>query len=417
MKRVWLATAVGLFVVASLLVSSVAFSGKSKPQSSAVNSRTILYYRDPMHPSYTSGKPGIAPDCGMALEPVYAAEPDNRSEKPPANVVRVTTEQQQMISLQTARVQRSAAKQVLRVPGRVSLDESQIFPLIASGEGYVTEILAGTTDSKVNKGQPLVTVYGRDYMAMQRMLLFALRASENPPPVAGDYQDQPALTLQEARLNLNNLGMSEEQIQKLTATRQVMLNVTLTSPASGIIIARNVFPKQKFASGTELFRIADLRKVWIVVDLFAGDSRFIQSGSEATVSIPGRTDLKFHAKVAEALPRFDGESRTLKLRMDVENPDLVLRPDMLVDVQFSIHLPGGVTVPADAVIDSGLRKIVFVDRGEGHFERRAIETGWRFGDQVQIVHGLNPGESVVVSGNFLLDSESQMQQGNSAAHD
>jgi RND family efflux transporter MFP subunit len=358
----------------------------------------------------------------MDLEPVYA---DQNSSNPggisqtPSGMVQVSRERQQMIGVRLGRVERSPTTQTLRTFGRVVLEEDRVFPVIAGSDGWVTQILGGTaTGNSVRKGQSLVSVYGREYTMAERTFIYALRALEDSPPnVPGNYQDQPSLGLQEARLVLQNMGFGDAQMQRLMKTRQVTLDIALTAPAAGVIITRNVFPRQKFDRGAELFRIADLSHVWIVADLFNNDARYVRSGSTALVSLPDRPGATFPAAVSEALPRFDGESRTLKLRLEAENPDLILRPDMFVDVEFRIHLTEATTVPADAVIESGLRKTVFVDRGEGIFEPRTVETGWRFGGRVQIVRGLHPGESIVVSGNFLLDSESRMREGDAVRHD
>jgi Cu(I)/Ag(I) efflux system membrane fusion protein len=419
MKKVWLAALVSVTAAVSLLAISI-YKHRNETGSSGAPARTVLYYRDPMHPSYTSDRPGKAPDCGMTLEPVYADQ-NTSSAVPlvPPGTVQVSRERQQMIGVRLGRVERSSTTQTLRTLGRVVLGEDRVFPVIAGGEGWVTQILPGTaTGNTVGKGQSLVLVYGREYTTVQRALLFALRATENSPPVIpGDYQDQPAQTLQEARLVLQNMGFGDAQIQQLTKTRQVTLDIALTAPAAGVIIARNVFPKQKFDRGAELFRIADLSHVWIIADLFGNDAGYIRSGATALMSLPDRPGTTFRATVGEALPRFDGGSRTLKLRLEAENPDLILRPDMFVDLGFPIRLPEGTTVPAEAVIESGMRKTVFVVRGQGIFEPRTVETGWRFGGRVQILHGLSPGESIVVSGNFLLDSESRMRQGDAGGHD
>jgi Cu(I)/Ag(I) efflux system membrane fusion protein len=150
--------------------------------------------------------------------------------------------------------------------------------------------------------------------------------------------------------------------------------------------------------------------------LFGEEARYIRSGITAKVSMPTRPGTTFRATVSEALSSFDSESRTLKVRLDAANPDLILRPGMFLDVEFPITLPPAISVPAEAILESGLGRIVFVDRGKGVFEPRRVETGWRFGDRVQIVRGLNTGETIVVSGNFLLDSESRMQQGDLRPH-
>ncbi|HSH68524.1 MAG TPA: efflux RND transporter periplasmic adaptor subunit, partial [Deferrisomatales bacterium] len=177
---------------------------------------------------------------------------------------------------------------------------------------------------------------------------------------------------------------------------------------SGIVLARNAAPEQRFAKGEELYRIADLRKVWVLGDLFGADTQAAQAGLPATVTLPDQGRI-FQGKVSQVEPVFDGETRTLKLRVEVDNPGEVLRPDMFVDVEIPIEVPSTLAVSVDAVLDSGLRKTVFVDLGDGHFEPRSVETGARFGDRVEIVRGLMEGEKIVVSANFLLDSESRMR--------
>jgi Cu(I)/Ag(I) efflux system membrane fusion protein len=416
MRKIWLAILVGVSLAVVFLLGSM-----YRQKTDAKTAGIPLYYRDAMNPSYTSDKPGKAPD-GMDLQPVYA---DQGSPTPSAmpmtspGVVQLSRERQQMIGVQLGRVQKSPATQTLRTVGRVVLDENRLFPLTAAGDGWVTRILSDSaTGDTVREGQPLISVYGRDYMTAQRTFLYALAASKNPPPVAsGDIQNLPAFTLQEARLVLQNMGFGVAQIEQISRTNQLMLDITLTAPATGVIISRNAWPKQEFSLGTELFRVADLTHVWIDADLFGSDAGSVQTGTAARVSVPGRPGIQLRATVSKSLPRFDAGSRTLKLRLEVQNPELILRPDMFVDLEFPINLPAATTVPVDAVVESGLRKIVFVDKGSGVFEPRAVETGWRSGGLVQIIHGLDPGESIVVSGNFLLDSERKIRQGDAGGHD
>jgi len=172
------------------------------------------------------------------------------------------------------------------------------------------------------------------------------------------------------------------------------------------VLTRNISPSQRFDKGTELYRIADISRVWVMTDIFEKDRQFLKPGAEATILYQGR---RLTARMSDALPQFDAQSRTLKFRFEFDNPGYVLQPDMFVDVEFEAAVPPAVTVPAEAVLDSGLRKTVFVDRGNGYFEPRRVETGWRAGDRVQILKGLMAGERVVISGNFLLDSESRMK--------
>ena len=200
--------------------------------------------------------------------------------------------------------------------------------------------------------------------------------------------------------------MSETQIQEIERTRVAPTEVRVYAPADGFVIARNISPEQRFDKGTELYRISDIRHVWVLAEIFEKDRDFLKPGTRATVLYQGR---RLEARMSESLPQFDPQTRTLKTRFELDNPGDLLRPDMFVDVEIEADMPVAVTVPADAVVDSGVRKTVYVARGDGYFEARRVETGWRVGDRVQIIKGLMPGERVVVSGNFLLDSESRMK--------
>jgi RND family efflux transporter MFP subunit len=411
MKKVWLVSSslVGL----SLALAFLASSTLKQRAETVVPARSVLYYRDPMHPSYTSDKPGKAPDCGMDLVPVYAGDVTSSGGK-----ILISRERQQMIGVRLGRVEKSRTSQSLRTFGRVALDENRVFSLSAGAEGWITQIASNTTTGDtVQAGQPLVSVTGREYTAAQRAFLYALRTLDSSPSVPADNLDQPSVALEEARRVLENLGFSDDQIKHLAVSRQPVLDVTLTARASGVIIARNVFLKQRLDKEAELFRIADLSHVWIVADLFGDDATYVRDVGSVLVSLPQHPGTVLHGTVDKALAPFDIDSRTLKLRIKVDNPRLALRPNMLVDVEFPIDLPEAVTVPVEAIVETGLQKTVFVNHGEGVFEPRTVTTGWRFGDRVQIVHGLDPGESVVVSGNFLLDSENRMRHGDSGGHD
>ena len=183
----------------------------------------------------------------------------------------------------------------------------------------------------------------------------------------------------------------------------------LLAPATGIVLARNVSPAQRVERGAELYRIADLSEVWILADVSKTEAQFFQPGLMARASVPGESGKGFHARVSKVLPQFDATTRTLKVRLEADNPGFILRPDMFVDLEVPVTRPATLVVPADAVVDSGSKKIVYVATGEGVFTPRKVETGWRAGDQVEIVKGLMPGDKIVVSGTFLIDSESRMK--------
>jgi RND family efflux transporter MFP subunit len=203
--------------------------------------------------------------------------------------------------------------------------------------------------------------------------------------------------------------MSEVQIEEIAKERRYTQSIHLISPATGFVLVRDIAPELRFERGKELYRIADLSRVWILADLFGKEEEYVRPGSNAKVRSAQNPDRVFGARVSNLLPQFDPVTRTLKVRLEADNPGYALRPEMFVDVEFPTNLPPTLTIASDAVIDTGLRKTVFLDRGHGYFEPRHVETGRRFGDRVEITKGLMEGERIVLSGNFLLDSESRMK--------
>jgi len=223
-----------------------------------------------------------------------------------------------------------------------------------------------------------------------------------------DMREDDILYANKAKLELLNLGVDETQLRELAQEGKYIPNIQVRSPVTGLVIDRGVSPLEKVVRGTECFRVADLSRVWILADVFNTDAKYIQPGMRAQVSLP-RQNKPIEAVVSDILPEFNAATRTLKVRLEMDNPQNAFRPDMFVDVDFLIPLPPAITVPASAVLDSGCRKIVFIALGEGYFEPREVVAGWLFGDRVEIVKGLAPGEQIVISGNFLIDSESRMK--------
>ena len=207
-----------------------------------------------------------------------------------------------------------------------------------------------------------------------------------------------------------NLGMSSQQIKDLIRSKEITQEIIINAPATSFVLARNITPGQKFITGEELYRLADLSRVWILADLFKNEAKYVRPGEKVKVTLAGQ-DETYMATVSEILPQFDPATLTIKVRLEVDNPQFALRPGMFVDVEFPINMPPTVNVPVDAIMDSGLKKTVFVDRDKGFFEPRRVKTGWRLGERAEIVEGLEPGERIVVSGNFLIDSECPHEAG------
>jgi RND family efflux transporter MFP subunit len=444
---------VGVAFFGGYVYKSIRGAGIVKASTAIKRERKILYWVDPMHPAYKSDKPGIAPDCGMKLEPVYEdrdspaldfppserkalyyRDPKDlnyRSQQPglnpetgdelepvygddisamPAGTVQITPQKQQLIGVKYGDVQRSGGSRTIRAAGKVAFDETRVQHIHTKVEGWIDQVFVDYTGQLVSKGQPLMTVYSPDMLASQRELLLATKARDtmknNPLPVAFDQSES---LLEAARRRLELWDLSSTQIDQVLKTGQPIKNITLYSPIAGYVTDRKAFPQLKVMPETDLYTIVDLSRVWIMADLFESESPNIRVGHIARISlqaVPGRV---FTARVNYIQPQIDPVTRTLKVRLDMDNPGLVLKPDMYADVEFRMNLTEQLTVPAEAVLDAGEHKTVFVDRGNGFFEPRPVTTGDRTGDRIQVLSGLSVGERVVTSGNFLIDSESQMK--------
>jgi membrane fusion protein, copper/silver efflux system len=382
---------------------------KTAPALPKEHTRRILYYHDPMHPSYRSEHPGIAPDCNMELTPVYAedsAAAPARTEMP--GMVRVNDEQAAAIGLRTEPAREEVASGEVRTVGRVEPEESRRYQVAAGADGWIRRIHGGATGALVVRGQPLASYYSRDVASPQQAYLYALDAEQRLPRTAAATQkDLAASQVVQARDYLEFLGLTAPQIADLARLRQEGREVTLGAPAPGVVLKRNASEGTRFNRGDVLWEIGDIESVWIIADLFPEDMRSISGARTATVILPGGAEL--HAIVDSSLPRFEEATRVAKLRLTANNHDHRLLPGMTVTVALPRAPVEGLSVPVDAVIETGIRPRVFVRRSDGGFEPRAVSTGWRSGGRQQILSGLQAGEEVVTGGAFLIDSESRLR--------
>jgi Cu(I)/Ag(I) efflux system membrane fusion protein len=405
-----------LATVGSVVVLSLAafvagrYSSVSRSAHHAASKR-ILYYVDPMHPAYHSDKPGIAPDCGMALEPVYEGEDPAAKLQLAAGAVSISSDKQQLIGVRVEAAEKNSGSRLMRTTGRVEADDNRIYRLTAGTEGWVQSLQNNPAGTLVKKGEMLATFYSSEFRNAQQAYLGSIASVER---FRGTRERDDLSKSSDVNLKLNEeqlraLGMGEPQLKEMVKTRQTTRDIAVASPVDGIVLARNISPEQRFDKGTEFYRIADLSKVWIVADIFGEDELYgLRPGTRVRVTVRelGKT---VSAKVTDVPPFFDSASRTLKLRLEADNPGFLLRPDMFVDVEFSAKAPAGISIPEEAVLDSGLQKIVYVETSDGVFEPRRVEIGTAYRDRVTITRGLAEGDRVVVSGNFLIDSESRMR--------
>ena len=377
----------------------------------AKTERKILYWVDPMHPAYKSDKPGIAPDCGMKLVPVYEGESQGAAQAAGlAGAVEVSPERQQLIGVRYGQAEYTAGAQIVRAAGKVTMDETRLTHVHSRTEGFIEKVYVGFTGDFVKKGQPLLTLYSPEMLASEQEYLLARKSHEimQHSMVGGAADDSRAL-LEASRKRLELFELGEDRIRELERTGKPAATTTLYAQSSGYVLTRNAFPSQKIGPDTELYTLADLSRVWVIASVFEYEAPLVRVGQMATVSLPYSGGREWRARVSYIQPQVDPATRTIPVRLSLDNPSLALKPEMFVNVELAAARPRRLTVPAEAVMDSGLKKTVFVDRGNGVLEPREVDTGERIGDRIEIVRGLDAGDRVAASGNFLISSESQLK--------
>ncbi len=450
----WLLIAVAVLVAFGGGVIWKSWVDRQPGQAAKNAQRKILYWVDPMHPAYTSDKPGIAPDCGMKLVPVYAdgtqgtdatqekpagkvlyytdpKQPDYRADTPgfnpetgnelkavyendaasmPMGTIRMSEEKQQLIGVQFGDVTPGSGTHSFRSVGKVAMDETRFSKVQTRIDGWIEKVFVDFTGKFVEKGQPLLTMYSPEMLASQQEYLLALRSREimrGSPLITSQQQTDSLIAAARKRLEL--FSLSDAQIQEITRTQQPLTNITIYSPISGYVMVRNAFPKQRITPETELYTIVDLSRVWILADVFENEASMIRMGMPAEISLSYAGGKKINGRVSNIQPQMDPTTRTLKVRIEIANPNMLLKPDMFVDVDFSVAMSARMTILAEAVLDTGLKKTVFVDRGNGYLEPRQVETGEKIGDRIEITKGLALTDRIVISSHFLIDSESQLK--------
>jgi hypothetical protein len=414
MKRMIAVAAVAVSVAASLLGcgrSRVHTSGEAR-----VTGKQAKVYACPMHPHYHSDHPGDCPICGMHLEPQRGGDGD-AAHTLQDGAVQVSPERQQAIGIRLGVVGRLAGTRVLRTTGRVVPDEDRTYPIVAAVNGWVRRVESIAAGDAVKADQVLASFVAPqpEFDSAQQMYYTSLemlyRASAQPQPQSRSQSHDPGRAggeIERIADGLRNMGVSNSQLREMAQRRDLVQDIQVRSPVDGLVLKRSVLPGLRFDRGFEFYRIADLSHVWILADVYRDQVPFIRRGASARIT-SAEASRALPAMVSQSEPMFDETTLTLEVRLEAANPGLALKPGMFVDVEFPVKLPPALVVPADAIVDTGLHKTVFVDRGNGYFEPRLVETGWRIGDDVQVTKGLVDGERIVISGTFLVDSESRMK--------
>jgi len=366
--------------------------------------RKILYYRNPMGLPDTSPVPK-KDSMGMDYVPVYAEEETREG----ANVLRVSTEKIQRLGVKTAPVESTEIAHTVRSLGLVEADERRLYNVTLRFDGFIEKLYVNATGQAVRRGEPLFELYSPDLVSAQREYLTARSAqaalSEAEPWMQSGMQGLTDSSLE----RLRNWGISDAELANLEKQGRARHALVVRSPASGIVMEKSAVAGVRAMAGDTLFKIADLSMVWIIAEVYEQDIGLIAPGQKVHARLdayPGRT---FEGKVGFIYPTLNAATRTAKVRVELPNPNGLLKPMMYARLEIGAGAHRALAVPRSAVLESGRRTLVLVDLGEGRFEPRAVQLGLRGEDMVEILEGLREGEEVVVSANFLIDAESNLK--------
>lgn len=371
---------------------------------SSSGEREILYWRAPMDPSYTRDEPGKSP-MGMDLVPVYA------DEAAAEGAVRIDPATVQNIGVKTTTVQRQVLKRTIRTVGRVDYDETLLTDVNTKVAGWVEKLYVDYTGQKVRKGQRLLEIYSPELVAAQEEYLTALDyhrriASGSTEDVEKGARD----LLSSARQRLLYWDITEDQIRDLEKTRSVQRTMVLHSPQQGVVVHKAVYDGAHIKAGEHLYRIADLSRVWVYADVYEYELPWLKEGQSAEVELSYQPGKVYRGEVTYIYPFLDSKTRTVKVRMAFENPDGSLKPEMYANVRIRPEVSkDALVVPMQAVIRSGERNVVIRALGDGRFMPRNVVTGVEADGVLEVLKGLEEGDRIVTSAQFLIDSESNLK--------
>ncbi len=345
----------------------------------------------PMHPNIVADKPGDCPICSMRLVPITDTPDEHAGHAMPAGLtaVRVSGEVRQAIGLKVGRVEARELTREIRTSARIVPDESRLSRVSVKFEGWVDKLFVAVTGQAVKQGDPLLTVYSPDLVSAQQEYLLATDSVK-----------------QAARRRLELWDISAAQIEQLEKTGQVEKTLTIFAPAAGVVVQRMVLPGQKIMPSEPLLEVADLSVVWADADIYQPDLPLVKKGRPVTVEVGTQS---FEGQVTFVTPTLDPATRTAKARLEIANPDQQLKPGMFATARIHASLGRSLAIPEAAVLRSGERAYAFRDEGDGRLMPVEIKIGARAGEFFQLLEGLQEGDAVVTSANFLVDSESQLR--------
>ncbi|MBL8479300.1 MAG: efflux RND transporter periplasmic adaptor subunit, partial [Sterolibacteriaceae bacterium] len=345
---------------------------------------------------------------GMDYVPVF--EGAQEEEPTPANQIKISTEKIQKLGVRTEVASLRALDKLVRAAGRVEPDERRTYAISPKFEGYVERLHVNATGQPVAKGQALFEVYSPELVSAQREYAIAAQGVDSLNEAGGEAQAGMRQLAASSLMRLKNWDISEEQVKALAKSGETKRTLTFRSPVSGIVTEKKALQGMRFMPGEALYQVADLSAVWVVADVFEQDIGLVKVGAGATVKINAYPEKVFKGTITYVYPTLTAETRTIPVRVELANPGQLLKPGMYAQMEVSVAAKGAaVTVPISAVIDSGTRRIVLIQAGEGRFEPREVKLGARSDTYVEVIEGVKDGEPVVVAANFLIDAESNLK--------
>ncbi|MFH1981555.1 MAG: efflux RND transporter periplasmic adaptor subunit [Pseudomonadota bacterium] len=373
------------------------------------NGKKIKYWAAPMDPTYIRNAPGKSP-MGMDLVPVYE---EAGGEKEPASTIRIDPVTVQNMGVRTDVVTRRPLNRTIRTYGNVTYDETRIYSVNTKFDGWIERIYVNFEGERVKKGQPLFDIYSPELVSAQEEYLLALGQSASlGDSTYSQIREGAARLLAASRTRLSNWDLTPGQIDAIGKKGRVRKNLTVYSPASGVVTAKKAIDGSFVKAGMNQYEIADLSRVWVDAEVYEYELPWVHQGMPASMALSYLPGRQFEGRVLFIYPYLTAKTRTARLRLQFDNADGDLKPDMYANVTLLSSLgEDGLVIPQEAVIDSGVRKVVFIDKGKGRFEPREIKTGVEVGgDSTQVISGLSEGERIVISAQFMLDSESRLRE-------
>lgn len=377
-------------------------------QHSAVSKQ--IYYC-PMHPNYTSDRPGECPICGMSLVLKKEAVSTKLSAVSEKGEVFISPEKQQLIGVKTDTVKYLDLQKKIQAKGLVEYDERKTFNVTTKIEGYIEKLFVNYTGKFVKKGDALFTIYSPELVSAQQEYLLALKSkniSQNSEfPEIKKSSDELIIS---ARKRLKFWDISDTDIKNLEKTGEVKKTLTIHSPYSGFVIDKMAIEGAKIMPGDILYKIADISSVWVVADVYEQDIPYVKLGQVAKISLLSMPNKIFFGKVSYIYPYLEPETRTIKIRIEIANKNFILKPNMYASVEINIDLGEKLSVLDTAVIDTGERQVVILSKGNGYFKPVEVKLGAKVENYYEVLSGLKEGDEVVTNANFLIDSESNMKE-------